>query len=516
MEQYRVCELTYQGSVLTDHWAQIDLTAVFSCKDQQVTVRGFYDGAGVYKVRFLPMAAGVWQYQVSGVITDAGTLEVLPAAPGADHSPVYAEGCHFRRRSGALFWPFGTTVYALAHQEDTLVRQTLESLKASPFNKVRMCIFPKHYDYNHNEPPLYAFEKTVDGRWDVNRPDPAFWQRLERILAELDQAGIQAALILFHPYDRWGFAQLSAQENRIYLDTVLRRLSAFPNVWWSLANEYDLCAAKTAQDWCDIEAFVASHDPAHHLLSCHNCFAFWDHSRPAVTHASLQTKMLARISEWRDQYQKPIVVDECCYEGDLDQFWGSISGREMTNRFWRVVTTGGYCTHGETFLDPEEVLWWARGGVLRGESPARIAFLRGIVESLPGPIEPLDLPVSPLFRMAARQDRSALEQMLAVAPEQFRHALKAVYQLGGEATFFAASEAVYMGHCGEDAYLVFYDLRPCPKGWLELPENHRYRVELIDTWNMTRTELLPAASGKTPLTLPGREGMAVLAVRIDG
>ena len=128
MEQYRVCELTYQGSVLTDHWAQIDLTAVFSCKDQQVTVRGFYDGAGVYKVRFLPMAAGVWQYQVSGVITDAGTLEVLPAAPGADHSPVYAEGCQFRRRSGALFWPFGTTVYALAHQEDALVRQTLVPL----------------------------------------------------------------------------------------------------------------------------------------------------------------------------------------------------------------------------------------------------------------------------------------------------------------------------------------------------------------------------------------------------
>lgn len=30
---------------------------------------------------------------------------------------------------------------------------------------------------------------------------------------------------------------------------------------------------------------------------------------------------------------------------------------------------------------------WARGGVLKGESPARIAFLREILESLPGLLE---------------------------------------------------------------------------------------------------------------------------------
>ena len=63
----------------------------------------------------------------------------------------------------------------------------------------------------------------------------------------------------------------------------------------------------------------------------------------------------------------------------------------MTNRFWRVVTMGGYCTHGETFLDPgQDVLWWSRGGRLKGESPARIGFLKGIVEELPGPIEPVE------------------------------------------------------------------------------------------------------------------------------
>ena len=54
----------------------------------------------------------------------------------------------------------------------------MESLKAAPFNKVRFCVFPKHYDFNHNEPPCFAFEKREDGSWDVDRPCFAFWERL--------------------------------------------------------------------------------------------------------------------------------------------------------------------------------------------------------------------------------------------------------------------------------------------------------------------------------------------------
>ena len=35
------------------------------------------------------------------------------------------------------------------------------TLKASPFNKVRMCVFPKWYDHNRKEPALYPFEGTA-------------------------------------------------------------------------------------------------------------------------------------------------------------------------------------------------------------------------------------------------------------------------------------------------------------------------------------------------------------------
>lgn len=519
MKQYECYELRLNGPEPADH-ARVDVDGSFEMNGTVTAVKGFYAGDGIYIVRYLPTEAGLCRYRVTGMVNAEGEI-VCEAAADSVHGLVRAEGTHFRHEDGTYFYPFGTTVYALIHQEDALMAETMESLKAAPFNKIRFCVFPKHYDFNHNEPPFYAFEKKQDGGWDVTRPCFAFWDRLETVLVQLGKMGIQGDLILFHPYDRWGFADMPQADNLIYLAYLLRRLAAFPNVWWSLANEYDLCGAKSVADWEEIETFVAEHDPYHHLLSNHNCFKNWDFTRPNVTHACIQTKALYKVSEWRRQYNKPVVIDECCYEGNIQHVWGSISGREMTNRFWRVVTMGGYCTHGETFLETgaalgsaealrgedvhEEILWWSRGGRLKGESPARIAFLRGIVEELPGPVEPTANWIMEILQLPPDEKERRMEQAGTF--------VRAMLQMGDELKEFCASEFTYQGRCGEEAYLTFYDMRTCAKDVLELPETDTYRVELIDTWNMTRTVLSEHASGKTALSLPGREGMAVLAVK---
>jgi hypothetical protein len=63
-----------------------------------------------------------------------------------------------------------------------------------------------------------------------------------------------------------------------------------------------------------------------------------------VTHASIQTRALTEIPRYLREYGKPVVIDECCYEGDLPHIWGSISGQEMVRRFWRCYVGGGACT----------------------------------------------------------------------------------------------------------------------------------------------------------------------------
>ena len=85
-----------------------------------------------------------------------------------------------------------------------------------------------------------------------------------------------------------------------------------------------------------------------------------------------------------EQYGKPVVMDEIAYEGNIQYGWGNITGEEMVRRFWETSLRGGFPGHGETFLNPDGVLWWSHGGVLHGESPARIEFMKQILSTAPG------------------------------------------------------------------------------------------------------------------------------------
>jgi len=89
----------------------------------------------------------------------------------------YADGTPYKQ--------IGTTCYAWAHQGEALETKTLQTLKAGPFNKIRMCVFPKWYAFNQVEPEHYAFEGTPPLSWDFTRFNPAFWRHLEQRIAQL-------------------------------------------------------------------------------------------------------------------------------------------------------------------------------------------------------------------------------------------------------------------------------------------------------------------------------------------
>lgn len=519
MEQYKTFELTLPGPELTGDLVHADIRAEFTCGGQTKTVPGFYCGGETYKIRFLPECVGTYSWKVTGAVTAETCEGHEDCAPASEenHGLVQADGTAFRFQDGKLFHPFGTTVYALISQSDELIEQTMDTLSKAPFNKVRMCVFPKDYDFNKNEPTYYPFERAADGSWDTSKPNYPFWDALDRHILRLGEMGIQVDLILFHPYDRWGFDGMGLEKDRAYLDYLTRRLAAYPNVWWSLANEYDL-THRTLEDWYEIEAFVAGHDPYGHLLSCHNIFRLWDARRPLTTHASIQSKDLSMLTTWQQRYKKPIMLDECAYEGDIEPFWGSITGAEMTRRFWSAVCAGAYCTHGETFYDENDVLWWSKGGVLKGESPARIAFCRKIIESLPGHLEgevSFLAKLVPLLTM----DKDALEQALHGIRERtpdekqvdsITRLVRAFIASGEDARSYGYSETAYYGHIGTDCYLRFHDTRPIRRDTVELPEDKSYTVQVIDVWNMTIDTVATGVSGKYTVPLPGKENMAVL------
>jgi hypothetical protein len=135
----------------------------------------------------------------------------------------------------------------------------------------------------------------------------------------------------------------------------------------------------------------------------------------------------------------------------------------MVHRFWECIIAGTNPGHGECILDPSDVLWWSKGGVLRGQSPTRIAFLRDILAKSPAEgIEPIDKWQTP--------------------------------NAGGKPGEY---------------YLIYFGAKS-PKSWkFELPRQKRddpkelaggtrFHADVIDTWNMTITPVDRAFTIRPP------------------
>ncbi len=479
VERWGSFELVLNGPDTGNPFLDIRFGVKFRYKNRILDVDGFYDGGGVYKARCMPDAEGVWSYETESNCRelDGVTGEFHCAAPSAgNHGPVRVNnGYHFCYADGSRYLPFGTTCYVWNHQGGELERKTLETLKAAPFNKMRMCVFPKHYLFNDNEPEYYPFEGSLEQGFDFTRFNPAFFRHLEGTIEALLNLGIECDLILFHAYDRWGFSKMAPEADDRYLKYLVARLAAYRNIWWSLANEYDLMLAKTMSDWDRFFHIIQRHDPYQHLRSIHNCRPFYDHGKPWVTHCSIQHNIqhndAAMVPEWRNLYQKPVVIDECKYEGNIHRRWGNITAQEMVCRFWIGFSSGGYVGHGETYLHPQDILWWAKGGKLYGESPARIGFLRKIMEEGPA-------------------------QGLAPA------------DLGKD------SQAVGLGGVKDEYFLLYHGIDQPAYQVLELPEGKRYRIDIIDTWEMTVTPAPGVYEGHCRVELPGKQYIALRIQKI--
>jgi len=466
VEKWDVFELRLDGPREGNPFTDVTFGAVFSQDNRDVRVVGFYDGDGRYVARFMPDSEGEWSYWTASdsasLDGETGLFRCTPAIEG-NHGPVRVHRrFHFAYEDGTPHHSFGTTCYVWNHQGDELEEQTLKTLADAPFNKIRMCIFPKHYSYNQNEPEYHPFAGLLNESWDFRRFNPVFWDHLEKRIGDLRDLGIEADLILFHPYDRWGYAEMDAEEDDRYLKYAVARLASFRNIWWSLANEYDLMKAKTEADWDRYFRLVQAWDPVQHLRGIHNCRQFYDHGKPWVTHCSIQHPEPSQSRQWREQYGKPVVDDECRYEGNVNQGWGNSTAEEMVRRFWEGICAGGYVGHGETYPHPQDILWWSKGGRLRGDSAPRIQFLKGVVEEGPHGLTP-----------------SSLNGFSAVA--------------GVEGEY----------------YLAYTGISQSASKDLELPEDGVFKIDVIDTWEMTIISMAGMFTGNCTVALPGKPYIAL-------
>jgi hypothetical protein len=502
VEQWGVFEVALKGPTNGNPFLDVHFGAKFSQDTNVVEAAGFYDGNGTYRVRFMPEKLGNWKYLTAGSVPEldgrtGGFTVIKPSAN--NHGPVHVTNTfHFAYADNTPYEELGTTCYVWQLQDEALQEQTLKTLAAAPFNKIRFCVFPKRYSWNTNEPPRYPFEgDPATTNWNFTRFNPKYFQHLEQRVADLQRLGIEADVILFHPYDvgHWGFDRMPPEVNDRYLRYVVARLAAYRNVWWSLANEWDFMKQKKESDFVHYGELVSQADPYQHLLSVHNGSLLFNHRLPFITHASIQNGLAVEDTVgaeiYRRAYRKPIVFDEVKYEGNIESRWGQLSAEDMVFRFWNATVAGTYCGHGETYKSDDQILWWSKGGVLKGQSPARLAFLKKVLAD--APVEGID----PLGH----------QQQAAMAGQPWEY------------------------------YLLYFG-KQTPTNWVfRLPGSRRakpqaademkFTVEVLDTWNMTVTSvpgtfILPkmennfyADKNGRAIPLPGKPYLGIRIKRVN-
>jgi len=465
--KWGIFNIELKGPSVGNPYTDVVLSAVFKNSREEINVPGFYDGDGKYIIHFSPDTEGEWTYKTSSNVAElsgkTGALDCVKPSEG-DHGPVeVSDTYYFKYADGTPYFCVGTTCYQWISQPKELQDQTMKTLASAPFNKIRMCIFPKWYIYNRTEPASAAYVNITDSTFDFTKFNPVFWQNLENRIVELGKLGIQADIVLFHPYDKWGFSTMDKAGDDRYIRYAIARLSAYRNVWWSLANEFDFMIPplrsnhkgnKKMEDWDRFFSILQKEDPYQRMRGIHNGRIWYDHTKEWVTHASIQSSDLAKGIDLRNQYKKPVIFDECRYEGNITQGWGKLTAKEMEQRFWLGAVSGCYVGHGETYMHPQDILWWSKGGVLHGESPARIAFMRKIMEALP------------------------FKEMIPV------HQSPNVFVL-------AKPGQIYLAYATEAGPVEF-----------KLEGEKNYNVEAIDTWNMTIKTLDPAKPGDYTFNAP--------------
>jgi hypothetical protein len=467
-EQWGVFELTFNGPSSGNPYMEVELNVDFSNGEENIRVPGFYDGNGIYRIRFSPPYQGTWTYLTESNAVELsnkkGKFQCVPPA-GKNHGPVnIVSTYYFQYADSTPFYLAGTTAYQWTSVKQYIQEATIKTLAESPFNKIRMCFFPKSYIYgNESEPWMYPFKREGEKN-DFSQPNYEFFQNYDRRVAQLLELGTQADIILFHPYDVWGYSEMGNEMNIKYVRYMIARLSAYRNVWWSLANEWDVPEIKTTIDWEGIGSLLQKEDPHRRLRGIHNWYDsedhFYDHSRPWITHVSAQTSQFYNATKWRNQYKKPLLFDEMRYEGDVPSGWGNLSGQEMTSYFWMAGLSGGYGTHGETFQnnsdDSTEVRWWAKGGKLTGESPERIRFFISVMEQAP---------------------------VTEMIPEIIGHGH--LQDLNTNIYILSKPGKYYLAYAAASDQTIE----------INLEGNADYKLEIIDTWNMKIVSQSSAAPG---------------------
>jgi hypothetical protein len=386
--------------------------ATFTQGTTSLTVNGFLDGLtvdghAIFRVRFAPTTnSGTWNF--SATSSDSGlafSTRSLTAGTSTSKGFLRRHGSSPQRfiyddGSTRLFM-WGNTYYQMVDnaRAGTAWKTSVDQNALNSINKIRLLLYP-WWQYYTGYPDSQPFQ---GGATTPNHDllDLTHWQTFDGVVDYMRQKPMLSEIIVFKDpaLDGSGtvldncrtFGATQDQDQR-YLRYTLARFGAFPNVIWSLANEYgaiNVPACTATRSWLNgisslqtyfntMGSILRNEDPWNAVST--NPRALTIHQQPSATwdfltatwpaHASLQfgtnQTSCSRCGganscagnngdDWGNfsivnnlsncsgtPYNLPVVNDEFGYIGKI------ASVDKHRHAAWGIAAAGGYGSEGDT------------------------------------------------------------------------------------------------------------------------------------------------------------------------
>ncbi len=342
---------------------------------KSLTLPGFFDGAGTWKVRVAPTVEGTWSIvthsDVKGL--DGRTVEftcVKSESPNAHgllrvdkehpHHFMFDDGTHFFMQGYEYDW-----LWALDMDKPGVptVEKSLDLLAQHGFNYVILNSYAhdttwrkgKSSPDDYGPPLLYPWEGNND-QPDQSRMNLAYWRHYDQVMAALNERGMQAHMLIKVYNKMVNWPRHGSDEENLFFRWLLARYAAYPNVIWDFSkeanNEKDLAYKQGWLKW------LRDNDPYHHLITVHDDAKTNDSGayddltdfRASQQHSNFHETILRQ----RAHRAWPVANVESDYEcgpgGVSDRTYSkAMTAEQMLRTLWEIQMAGGYTAYYYTY-----------------------------------------------------------------------------------------------------------------------------------------------------------------------
>jgi hypothetical protein len=332
-------------------------------------VPGFYDGEGVWKIRFSPTRQGEWSLRTTSSLealngkAESGIICVSNSEPNI-HGVLRVDAVHPYH----FVYEDGTRYFLLGYEADWLwapgmkdperkvMHRLIDLMAERGFNHVLVNVYAydtswapaKSCEYDYGPAELYPWEGT-NQHPDHSRLNPKFFQLYDGMMEALRDKGIVAHIMLKVYNKKVNWPPKWSKDEERYFRYVVARYQAFGNLVWDFSkesyNEKDDVLQSRLLD------LIRCTDAYKHLTTAHDDDVYeWDPelSRNIDFRTDQQHSHYAEMILFdRARRRYPIVNAEFGYEYGVDKLPthkhpNQCDWQELVRRAYHIYLAGGY------------------------------------------------------------------------------------------------------------------------------------------------------------------------------